>query len=115
MTISTFADLWTELKQDAEAAVSAAKADLLALEQNIVPVIEADLVAVFNQLKDIAISTVLDLASSALSGKEKLSTVVTTVFQTAEAQALSIGLDDARLLAQQAYNAVAAAVGKSTP
>ena len=113
MAATTFSELWTELKADAEAAVSAAKANLVSLEQNIVPVIESDLVLVFNQLKGLAIQAVISAAASSLSGNEKFGTVVTTVFQTAEAQALNIGIQDAQLLAQQAYLAVASAVGKT--
>lgn len=108
---TTFSELWLEIEGAAASAVAAVKSEIASIENQIVPVIEADLVLALSQLKDIAIAAVLDAAKMAISGEEKLSTVVTTVFQHAEANAIAVGIEDVRLLAQQAYHAVAKAVG----
>ena len=110
MAATTFAELWTELKADAVAAVAAVKADAIAIEQQIVPVIESDIVLLLGQFKQVAVAAVLSAASQGLTGNEKLGTVVTAVFQAAEASGVTIALNDAQMFAQQAYNAVATAL-----
>lgn len=107
---NTFEELWTELKADAEAEWNALKAKAVEFEHTIVPVIEADIVAVLSQFKTLAIQTVLNLAQAefnALSGAEKQSNVVTTVFQASEAAGKAVAIQDVRMFAQQAYDAVA--------
>lgn len=108
---STFAELGAELIADAEAAWQKIKDTAIEIEHNIVPVIEADIVAVLSQFKQLAIDTVLNFAQAEfnnLTGAEKQSNVVTTVFQAAEAAGKNMAIQDARLLAQQAYDAVKA-------
>lgn len=114
MAATTFVELWNELKADAAAAVKAVEAKAVELEHYIVPVIEADLAMAFSQLKSVAIQAVMEAATLGLTGNEKLGTVVTTVYQHAEANAINIGLTDAQLLAQQAYNAVATSLNQPT-
>lgn len=109
---STFAELWAEIEGAAAAAVTAIKAEVIIVENQIVPEIEADLVMALGQLKDLAITTVLEMATRTLSGSEKFGTAVTTVFQHAEANAIAIGIADAQMLVQQAYRAVQKALGK---
>lgn len=110
---NTFEDLWTELKTDAAAEWDVIKAKAVEIEHTIVPVIEADVVAVLSQFKTLAIQTILDLAKAefaALTGAEKQSNVVTTVFQAAEAAGTTIAIQDVRMFAQQAYDAVASTI-----
>lgn len=110
---TTFSGLWDELKTEAAAEVAKLKADAVAFEANIVPVIEADVVALLSQFKSLAVQTVLSLAGAAgaaMTGEEKLGTVVTTVLQSAETQGKAIALGDAQTLAQQAFNAVGTAL-----
>lgn len=110
---STFADLWTELKAEASAEVAKLKADLVSIEHNILPVIETDVATVLSQFKGLAISLVVQFAGDAfkaVSGEEKLGTVVTAVYQAAVGAGKTLAIQDAQLFAQQAYNAVATAV-----
>jgi hypothetical protein len=115
MSATTFAELWSELKSDAAASVAAVKAEAVALETQIVPVIESDIVLVLSQLKQLAIDTVLTAAKEALTGGEKLGLVVTTVLQAAEAEGKAIAVGDAQMLAQQAYYAVSTALTPPAP
>lgn len=110
MTTTTFSGLWDDLKAEANTLVQGAIAEGKKLEETIVPLIEADAVAVLSQFKTLAIQTVISLGAgelSALSGQEKQSTVVTTVFQAAQAAGKQVAIEDVRMFAQQAYNAVA--------
>lgn len=110
MTATTFEGLWTELEDGAKALLAEAGEKLQEIEANIVPTIEADIVMVLSQFKDLAIQTVMQFASAEfanMTGQEKNGNVVTTVFQAAEAAGKNIAIQDAQLLAQQAYNAVA--------
>lgn len=111
----TFPDLWGELKSEASAEWAKLKAEAVSFEHTVIPIIEADVVAILSQFKTLAVQTVLSLAQAefaALSGSEKQSTVVTTVFQAAEAQGLNVAIQDVRMFAQQAYDAVATTVPK---
>jgi hypothetical protein len=86
---------------------------VVAFEHNIVPVIEADIAAVLSQFKSLAVQTVLDLAKAemnVLTGAEKQSTVVTTLFQAVEAAGKEVAIQDLRMFAQQAFDAVAGAL-----
>lgn len=108
---STFAELAHDLIETAERAWEAIKAEAIDFEHRIVPVIEADIVAVLGQFKQLAIDTVLNFAKAEfdnLTGAEKHSNVVTTVFQAAEAAGKQVAIQDVRMFAQQAYDAVKA-------
>lgn len=107
---STFAELWSEIEGAALSAVTAIKDEVIAIEQQIEAEIEADVVLLLGQLKDLAIATVIEMAKLSISGEEKFGNVVTTVFQHAEANAIAIGIADAQMLAQQAFRAVQKAV-----
>lgn len=112
---TTFSELWDELKAGAEVEWQKLEAAVVSFEHNIVPIIEADIVAVLSQFKDLAIQTVLNLAKAEfadLTGQEKQSTVVTTIFQAAEAAGKQVAIEDARMFAQQTYDAVASALGQ---
>jgi len=112
---TTFSQLLANLKAEAVAEIAKLKAQAIEFEHTIVPVIEADIAATLDQFKSLAVTTILNLAKSefvAISGQEKQSTVVTTVFQAAEAAGKSIAIQDVRMFAQQAYDAVA---GELTP
>lgn len=105
----TFAELGQELVADAKAAWAKLKAEATEIEHDIVPVAEADIVAVLSQFKQLAIDTVLKFAAAefgSLTGNEKQGNVVTAVIQAAEAEGKTIALQDAAMLAQQAYDAV---------
>lgn len=106
----TFAGLWDDMKAEAKSLVAAAIAEGKKLEATIVPLIESDAATILSQFKTLAIQTVIALGSaelSALSGQEKQSTIVTTVYQAAQAAGKQIAIQDVRMFAQQAYNAVA--------
>lgn len=106
----TFSGLWDDLKAEAKALVQAAIDEGKKLEATIVPLIESDAATILSQFKTLAIQTVISLGAaelSALSGQEKQSTVVTTVYQAAQAAGKQIAIQDVRMFAQQAYNAVA--------
>lgn len=108
---NTFEDLWSELKADAAKEWETIEAGATQIEHNIVPVVESDLVAALTQFKQLAITTVLNLAKSefdVLTGQEKQSSVVTTVFQAAEAKGVQLGIADVRGFAQDVFTAVAA-------
>ncbi len=110
---TTFAGLWDELKTEAATAVATLKADAKALEANIVPVIESDVAAVLSQSKGLAITLVTQFAGEAfqtVSGAEKIGTVATAVYQAAIGAGKNIAIQDAVMFAQQAFNAVAAAL-----
>lgn len=109
MSATTFEELWQELEDGAKTLLAEAGEKLQEIEANIVPTIEADIVMVLSQFKELAIQTVLQFASAefaTLTGQEKQGNVVTTIFQAAEAAGKTIAITDAQLLAQQAYNAV---------
>lgn len=108
---STFSELWLEIEGAAKTAVTALIADVLLVENQIVPAIESELVTLLGQLKDVAVAAVLEVAKLTISGEEKFGTAVTTVFQHAEANAIAIGIADAQMLVQQTYRAIQKAVG----
>jgi hypothetical protein len=113
MSANNFADLWNELKAEAVAEVAKLKADAVALEKSIVPVVEADIATVLSQFKTLAIQMVLQMAQGGLAaatGAEKQGVVITSVFQAAEAAGKQIAIQDAQMLAQQAFTAVATAL-----
>lgn len=109
---TTLAQLWTEIKAEVHTVINTLEADVVFLEQKIVPVIEADFVLALGQLKTVAINAVLELASLAVSGQEKFGSAVTTVFQHAEANLIRIGIEDVRMLVQQVYDTVKVVLGE---
>lgn len=113
---NTFSDLWDEIKTAALNVVSTIKADLVQFEHNAVPVIEADLVLVLSQFKSLAVSMITTLATAEfanLTGGQKNTITVNTIIQSALAAGKPIALQDAQVLAQQAFNAVTYAVGSN--
>lgn len=110
---TTFAGLWDDLKTEALNAWQAVKADAAALETSLVPVVESDIATVLSQFKTVAINTVMTLATSQfanLTGAQKNTITVNTVVQSALASGKTVALQDATMLAQQAYNALASTV-----
>lgn len=106
---TTFVGLFEELKTDALNAWQAAKNTAVALEHSIVPVVEQDLMVVLGQVKTVAINMVMTLATSAfsnLSGGQKNTITTQAIVQAAAAQGKTIALQDAQMLAQQAFNAL---------
>lgn len=111
---TTFAALWDELKTDALNLWQSVKNEAIAIEHDLVPVAEADIVAGLAQFKTLALNTVLALAQNVfagLTGTAKNAITVQTIIQTAAAQGKTIALQDAQLLAQQAYNGLVSTVG----
>jgi hypothetical protein len=110
---TTFAGLWDELKAEAAAEVANLKTDAKVLEANIAPVVESDVATVLSQFKALAISLVTQFAGDAfkaVSGEEKIGTLVTAVYQAAVGAGKNIAIQDAQMFAQQAFNAVAVAL-----
>lgn len=110
---TTFAELWAEIKTDALNAWQALKADVTAEEHKIVPIIQQDLVVVLSQFKTLAINTVLMLATmefNNLTGAQKNTITANTILQAAIASGKQLGKQDAIMLAQQAFNELAASV-----
>lgn len=108
---TTFVELWDEVKTEALNAWAALKTDVVAIEHTIVPVIEADLVAVLSQLKGIAVQMVMTLATQEfqnLTGAQKNVITTQSILNMAVALGKPIAQQDAQMLAQQAFNAVAA-------
>lgn len=106
----TFAEFCDELNTEALNAWQAVKNEAATLAAEFEPVVEADLIALFAQLKTIAINTVMQLAQlefNNLTGAQKNSITVNTIVQAAIAAGKTVAIQDAALLAQQAYNAVA--------
>lgn len=109
----TFAELFIELKAEAIAEWAAIANKVVEFEHTIVPIIEADIVAVLSQFKTLAVKTVIEMGAAGmaqLSGGEKFGTVVTRVFMAAQAAGKQVAIEDVRLLAQQAFNAVSGAL-----
>lgn len=112
---NTFADLFEEIKTAALNAVQSLKGKLVQFEHDAVPVIEQDLLLLLNQFKGVAVSLVTTLAQQEfenLTGAQKNTITVQTIVASAKAAGKDIAVQDAQLLAQQAYNAVKYAVGK---
>lgn len=111
---TTFSGLWDDLKTEALNAWQAVKNDAVALESKLVPVVESDIATVLSQFKSVAINTVMTLATAQfanLTGAQKNTITVNTVVQSALAAGKTVALQDATMLAQQAYNALASTVG----
>jgi len=107
---TTFAGLFTDLKTEATAFVKSLEAGAIALEHTIVPVVESDIATVLSQFKTVALNTVMSLASAEfnnLTGAQKNAITTNTIVQAAVASGKTIAQQDAQMLAQQAYNALA--------
>lgn len=113
MTIlKTFGDLFQSLKAAAVAELkkleTEAADEFAILKTTVLPVIEADVVAVLKDLEGIAMAAIVEIAKDvSMPGHEKFGVVVTRVFQAAEAQGKSVVLQDIQMFVQQAYNALA--------
>ena len=110
MAATTFAELWAELKTEALNAWQSVKAEVQTIEHNIVPVVESDISTILSQLKGAAVNTVMTLAQQEfanLTGTQKNTITVNTIVQAAVASGKTILKQDAAVLAQQAYQAVA--------
>ncbi len=113
---TTFAGLWDELKADAAAEVARLKSGAKALEANLAPVVESDVAGVLSQFRGLAISLVTQFAGDAfrtVSGEEKIGTLVTALSQAALGAGKAIAGEGARMFAQQAFHAVAAALSRA--
>lgn len=108
---TNFEELWQEIKTDAEKFWQTLEGDAVAVAKNIVPVVEAAVVTGLGQLKDLAIQTVTAFAGAEfdhLTGNDKHSQSVTTVFQTAEANGIAVGIADVQALIKNTYDVLAA-------
>lgn len=106
---NTFAGLFDELKTEALNAWQSIKNDVVALEHTLVPVIESDITIVLSQFKGVAVNLILTLAQAEfanLTGTQKNSITVSTIVSAAKSAGKTIAVQDAQLLAQQAYNAL---------
>jgi hypothetical protein len=116
MAATTFSQLIEEIKTEALNLWQGLKTEVLTFEHNIVPVIEADLVLVLSQFKGLATSMIMTLATQEfanLTGGQKNTITVNTIIEAAKAAGKPIVAQDAQLLAQQAYNAIASTIGKN--
>jgi hypothetical protein len=114
---NTFSDLWDEIKTAALNEVQSLKNTIIQWEGRLVPTIESDLVLVLSQFKSLAVNMVTTLAAAEfanLTGGQKQSITVNTIIQSALNAGKPIAIQDAQLLAQQAYNAVKSAVADVT-
>lgn len=110
---STFSQLWEEIKTTALNEVQSLKNTIIQWEGRIVPTVEQDLVLVLAQFKSLAVNMVTTLAAQEfanLTGGQKQTITVNTIIQSALAAGKPVALQDAQLLAQQAYQAVKQAV-----
>ena len=81
MSATTFAELWSELKSDAAASVAAVKAEAVALETQIVPVIESDIVLLDLRMPGISgVETILGMKRAGYDAR----IIILTSFETDE-------------------------------
>lgn len=114
--MTTLSQFWETLKTDALNLWQTVKADVTAEAVKFEPIVEADLVLVLSQLKTVALNTIMALATAEfqnLTGTQKNTITVNTIVQSAVASGKTIALQDAQLLAQQSYNALATAVSSA--
>lgn len=110
---NTFEKLWTELKTDAVAEWHNVESAIVDEWHKVEPVIEADVVLVLSQFKQLAISTAINLGKAefaALTGQEKQGNLITTIEQAAEAAGKNLAYADVQMFGQQVFNAVATTV-----
>lgn len=111
--VNTFNDLFEEIKTAAFNAVQSLKGKLVQFEHAAVPVIEQDLLILLNQFKGLAVNLVTTLAQAEfenLTGTQKNTITVQTILASVKSSGKDIAVQDAQLLAQQAFNAVKFAV-----
>lgn len=111
---NTFQELLDEIKTEALNVWENVKAKFIAEEAVIVPVIEKDVALVLSQLKPVAFNLITTLAGVAfnnLTGTQKNSITAGAIVGAAMAQGKTLALQDAQLLAQQAYNEFAKVAG----
>lgn len=117
MAATTFAQLWDEIKTEALNVVQNLKAEFVTFETKAVPVVEADLVAIFSQLKGIATTTAATLATQEfanLTGGQKTTITLNSIMATAVALGKPIVQQDAQMIAQQAYHGTQDAIATLT-
>lgn len=106
---NTFSGLWDELKTEALNTWQAIKNDIVSLEHTLVPVVEQDIALVLSQFKGVAVQMIMTLAQAEfanLSGTQKNAITVATIVNSAKAAGKQLAIQDAQLLAQQAFNAL---------
>lgn len=119
MTVATtsvgFVSLFDELKTEAlnlwENLKNTAAAEVNLVVSELGPVVKSEVAVVLSQLKSLAINTVVSLAQtefSNLTGDQKHSITVNTIVQAALVQGKTLALHDAAVLAQGAFDALAA-------
>lgn len=111
---TTFSELWEEIRTAALNEVQSLKNTLVQWEHNAVPVVEADLVLALGQFKSFAVNMITTLATAEfqnLTGGQKNAITVQTILSAAKSAGKDLAVQDAQLLAQQAYNAVLTAAG----
>lgn len=109
----TLTDILAPLEAAAEAEWAKVKAEVIAIEQKVEPIIESGLALAVQDFGQLAVQTVMSLlgaAGTSLSGGEKLNLTATTIVQAAETQGKKIAAQDVTALAQNAYTAV---IGKA--
>lgn len=108
--VTSFAALWDELKTDALNLWQSVQGKAVAAEAKIVPVIEQDIMLVLSQFRSVATNMVMTLATAEfnnLTGAQKNTITAATIVSAAKAAGQSVLQQDAQMLAQQAYHAVA--------
>jgi hypothetical protein len=114
--MSAFNDIISQLEAFAEHEWEVIKADAIAIEQAVEPVIESAFHQLVQQFGMLAVQTVTGLmtgAQASLSGGEKFNLTVTTIVDAAEKAAVQIVQSDASALAKNAYLAVMATAPKA--
>lgn len=108
--VTSFAALWDELKTDALNLWQSVQGKAIAAEAKIVPVIEQDIMLVLSQFRSVATNMVMTLATAEfnnLTGAQKNTITAATIVSAAKAAGKTVLQQDAQMLAQQAYHAVA--------
>jgi hypothetical protein len=110
-----FSGLCDELKTEAlnawENLKSKGEAEVQLIAKGLGPVIVAEAATVLSQFKSVAISTVMMLAQAEyanLTGAQKNGITANTILQAAAASGKALALDDAKTLAQGAFDALTA-------
>lgn len=110
---TTFAGLWEAFRTAALNAVQAIKAEFVTAEAKAVPVIQADAILFFDQLKGVAVNIATTLATQEfqnLTGTQKNKITIASIKGAAIAAGKPLLDQDATMLAQQGYYAVQEAI-----
>lgn len=108
--VTSFTSLWEELKTDALNIWQSVQGKAVAAEGKIVPIVEKDIMLVLSQFRGIATSMVMTLATAEfnnLTGGQKNTITAATIMQAARSAGQVVLQQDAQMLAQQAYHAIA--------